>query len=317
MACYQRYTPLPDSYYYWVRGQYGFFKNTTNFDSKLSCYDSLLTYRFRSNITGRFTNPEFDVEIKTNSLGVRDDEASRLHPRIVVLGDSHGMGWGIEQEDRFSEVIEKGLHVKVLNTAITSYGTHRETKLLSQIDLDSCQLLIIQYCENDLDENRANLQKAQKSGTDAYGFKIAEKQNTINRTYFLFKGIFLSFRWLITTGFKNAFQFTPDAPGPSIVSSSTDKFTHANAFFPYLSRIRERYQGPIMVFDLGMYNYPIVQEFQAYEAAHPMDSTFFINVHPLLTRKDYFTIDDHINARGHSKIGKALVDIIQKKEWLK
>lgn len=319
MAHYQRYTPMAESYYYWVRGQYSFFKNTTNFDSDLSRYDTSLTYRFRPNITGRFTNPEFDVEIKTNSLGVRDDETSLQHPSIVVLGDSHGMGWGVEQENRFSEVIENRLHVKVLNTAITSYGTHRETKLLNLVDLDSCKLIIIQYCENDLEENKANLAKAQNLGIDSVAFSVAEKQNTINKTYFPFKGLFLGVRWLITTGVKSAFQPTnqPQASPPPVVDSQKTKLNHAEAFFPYLSRIRARYKGPIIVFDLGVYNYPIVEEFQAYQAIHPADDLYFINVHPLLTQRDYFTIDDHTNAHGHAKIGTALANFIQQKGWVK
>ncbi|WP_373512965.1 SGNH/GDSL hydrolase family protein [Persicitalea sp.] len=317
MAHYQRYTPLTDSYYYWVRGQYGYFKNTTNFDSNLSRYDSSLTYRFRPGITGRFTNPEFDVEIKTNSLGVRDDEASLQQPSIVVLGDSHAMGWGVEHQERFSGVLENRLHVKVLNTAITSYGTHRETKLLDQVDLDSCQLLIIQYCENDLEENKANLIEAQNIGMDNVAFKAAEKQNTINKTYFPFKGIFLALRWLITTGIKSAFQPASQASPSPVVAPQATNFDHAEAFFPYLSRVRERYEGPIIVFDLGVYNYPIVKEFQAYQALHPTDNIHFVNVHPLLTQREYFTIDDHINARGHAKIGKTLADFIQKMGWLK
>ncbi|GHB72059.1 hypothetical protein GCM10007390_27620 [Persicitalea jodogahamensis] len=316
MAHSQRYSPLPDGYYYWVRGQYGYFKSTTNFNSALSRYDTSLGYRFRPNITGRFTNPEFDVEVRTNSLGVRDDEASHEHPSIVVLGDSHGMGWGVEQPDRFSEVLENRLRTRVLNTAITSYGTHRETKLLNQVDLDSCKLLIIQYCDNDLAENVANLDMEQNIGIDSLEFRAAEKQNTINRTYFPFKGIFLSLRWLINSGMQSAAQPSAPASTPQVADTQATKFEHAKAFFPYLRRVRERYKGPIVVFDLGVYNFPIVKEFQDYQAIHPEEAIHFVNVHPLLTRADYFTIDDHINARGHAKIGAALADLIQEKGWL-
>ncbi|MEO6286291.1 MAG: hypothetical protein ABIN80_26130 [Dyadobacter sp.] len=84
MAHYQRYAPLSNDYYYWVRELYGSFRNTTNFNNDLSRYDSTFGYRFKPGITGRFTNPEFDVEIKTNSLGVRDDEASVQHPPIQL-----------------------------------------------------------------------------------------------------------------------------------------------------------------------------------------------------------------------------------------
>ncbi len=317
MAHYQRYTPLPESYYYWIRAEYSFFKSTTNFDSDLSRYDSSLTYRFRSNITGRFSNPEFDVEVKTNSLGVRDDETSLQHPSVVVLGDSHAMGWGVEQPDRFSEVLANRLHVKVLNTAITSYGTHRETKLLGQVNLDSCQLLIIQYCDNDLEENKVNLVEAQNLGMNEIAFKVAEKQNTINKTYFPFKGIFLGLRWLITTGIKSASQPIRKATRPQVVDPEATKFEHAEAFFPYMSRVRDQYKGPIVVIDLGVFNYPIVKEFRAYQAVHPADGIYFVNVHPLLTQQDYFTIDDHINTKGHAKIGEALANFIQKKNWIK
>lgn len=317
MVHYQRYTPLSEKYFFWMREQYGFFKSTTNFDAKLSRHDSIMGYKFQSGITGRFTNPEFNVEIKTNSLGVRDDEASLHDPSIVVLGDSHGMGWGVEQQERFSEVLEKQFDIKVLNTAITSYGTHRESKLLSQVDLDSCKLLIIQYCDNDLDENRVNYPNPQKSGIDARAFEVAGKQNTINKTYFPFKGIFLSLRSLIINGLKKSPPPAPAAPAKPVTNVPAVKQEHAEAFFPYLERIRAIYKGPIVVFDLGVYNYPIVKEFESYQATHPAQDTYFFNVHPLLGRPEYFTIDDHINARGHGKIGLALADYIQAKGWLK
>jgi hypothetical protein len=316
MAYFQRIAPLPESYFYWVREQYSFFKGTTNFDSGLSDFDPELGYRFRPGITGRFTNPEFNVEIKANSLGVRDDEASLTNPPIVVLGDSHGMGWGVEQSSRFSEVIEQQCHVKVLNTALTSYGTYRETKLLNLADLDSCRLLIIQYCENDLAENQANLPVPQKSGIDAISFQVAGKQNTINKSYFPFKGIFLSLRWLFT---KKASDEQPAANQASVLpvaSAPKAESAHAAAFFPYLAKIREVYKGPIIVFDLGMYNYPVVKEFEAYQAAHPASDVHFFNVHPLLSRRDYFTIDDHINSSGHGKIGNALAGYIKENKWL-
>jgi hypothetical protein len=227
------------------------------------------------------------------------------------------MGWGVEKEERFSEVMERRVHTDALNTCITSYGTYRETKLLDQVDLDSCQLLIIQYCENDVEENRVNLPVPQKSTTDGHGFEIAAKQNTINTTYFPFKGIFLGVRWLITSGLKSVFQPIPaDSARPVVTEPSAFRSEHAEAFFPYLFRIRRRYNGPILVFDLGIYNHPIVKEFKAYQALHPTANLHFVDVHPLLTREDYFTIDDHINARGHAKIGTALAELIHKKGWL-
>ncbi|MEO6286290.1 MAG: hypothetical protein ABIN80_26125 [Dyadobacter sp.] len=60
-----------------------------------------------------------------------------------------------------------------------------------------------------------------------------------------------------------------------------------------------------------------MKEFEAYQAIHPADRVYFVNVHALLSRSDYFTIDDHINAGGHAKIGAAMAELIQKNNWLK
>lgn len=312
---FQKFAPLPSDYFYWIREQYGEFKNTTNFNSELSRYDSLLTYRFKPNNEGRFSNLEFDIEIKTNSLGVRDDEASLIHPSIVVLGDSHAMGWGVEHDERLSEVIERQLQIKVLNTAITSYGTYREQELLGEVNLDSCKLLIIQYCDNDLAENQANLLTDQKPSINIQGFHMAERQNTINNTYFPFKGLFVIFRWAIHDYIPKAIP-TKAVPKPPFPNTQHPGFEHAKSFFPYLKRIRKHYQRPILVFDLGVYNTPIVNEFQAYQNNHPTPNVHFMNVHPLLDQKYYFTIDDHINARGHRKIGETLSGLIREKGWL-
>lgn len=75
------------------------------------------------------------------------------NPKIVVLGDSHAMGWGVKQEEAFVELLEKSTCKKVLNTPISTYGTAREFKLLQQVNT-SLQYIIVQYCDNDYEENQ-------------------------------------------------------------------------------------------------------------------------------------------------------------------
>jgi len=43
---------------------------------------------------------EFTNEVRVNHLGVRDDEASLVAPDVIVIGDSHAMGWGVDQGAR-------------------------------------------------------------------------------------------------------------------------------------------------------------------------------------------------------------------------
>ena len=101
----------------------------------------------------RFRNREFDTPLRVNSAGVRDDEASLQAPEVIVLGDSFAMGWGVQQDESFPEVLEQRLGRKVLNTGVPSYGTVREMLLLDRIDTSRLSCLVIQYDDNDNEEN--------------------------------------------------------------------------------------------------------------------------------------------------------------------
>ena len=117
-------------------------------------YDKRLGYTLKPG-SCQFKNREFDTVFDINTLGVRDDEASLEAPRIVVAGDSYAMGWGVEQDQTFAQIVEEKTGKKVLNTGISSYGTTREMTLLKKVDTSRMEYLIIQYADNDYWENRA------------------------------------------------------------------------------------------------------------------------------------------------------------------
>jgi lysophospholipase L1-like esterase len=75
------------------------------------------------------------VDVETNSRGLRDREFSydRLpgKQRIVMLGDSLTLGWGVPIENTFSKRIEKmydenGIQTEVINTGVGNYNTVQE-----------------------------------------------------------------------------------------------------------------------------------------------------------------------------------------------
>ena len=115
-------------------------------------YDEALSYILRPG-TCEFANREFNVHVQINSAGLRDDEKSLLAPNVIILGDSHAMGWGVEAHETFAQLIEQRSHLNVLNAGISSYGTAREVKLLERLDTQSLDWLIIQYAANDAGEN--------------------------------------------------------------------------------------------------------------------------------------------------------------------
>ena len=117
-------------------------------------YDARVTYRLKRGHC-RFDAREFDgIDLTINRLGVRDDEASLLSPDVIVAGDSFAMGWGVPQHETFAQLIEQKTGLRVLNAAVSSYGTVREMAILEDVDKSKLQYLIIQYCDNDYRENK-------------------------------------------------------------------------------------------------------------------------------------------------------------------
>jgi hypothetical protein len=102
----------------------------------------------------RYSEIEFTNEYRVNSLGVRDEEKALTAPDIIFLGDSFTVGWGVNHEETFAYLLGKKTKLKTLNTAIPSYGTVREMLMLRKVDRSALKCLILQYCDDDYDENR-------------------------------------------------------------------------------------------------------------------------------------------------------------------
>jgi hypothetical protein len=119
-----------------------------------ACYDPQLTYTLKPGRC-RFRGRYFDTWIEVNRLGTRDDDSSLIGPELIVIGDSESMGWGVQQQELYSEILESEFGRKVLNLAVSSYGTVRELKMLARADTSQLQILIVQYSNNDLWENIA------------------------------------------------------------------------------------------------------------------------------------------------------------------
>jgi len=109
-----------------------------------------------------FSDYEFSTKYTINSLGVRDIEEALNFPQIVVVGDSYAMGWGVEQDETFAKIIEAKTGRTVLNCSCSSYGTAREMMLLKRVKRDRMKYLIIQYCNNDYEENLSFLNSGNK-----------------------------------------------------------------------------------------------------------------------------------------------------------
>jgi hypothetical protein len=105
--------------------------------------DERLDHRLRPNCEGLVKTEDFEFKVSSNALGLRerevDVEKEKGKYRVLMLGDSFAMGWGVEQENRFSEVATKLLkqgkegekdRVEMINAGINSYSSVLELEYL-------------------------------------------------------------------------------------------------------------------------------------------------------------------------------------------
>ena len=66
-------------------------------------------------------------QISTNSEGLRSfPKADQTKPTVLVLGDSFAFGQGVDQPERFDELLAAKYQAHALNTGVMGYGTDQE-----------------------------------------------------------------------------------------------------------------------------------------------------------------------------------------------
>lgn len=115
-----------------------------------------LGFRMAPGISLRMQEVEYDVEVATNSLGLRDDEPGpKAAPRVLLLGDSFAMGYGVERGETFADRLEAGLGIEVVNAGTGGYEIVQQPRVLAQLGprLEPDLVLYALYLGNDLAQN--------------------------------------------------------------------------------------------------------------------------------------------------------------------
>ncbi len=91
--------------------------------------DSLLSYRYASNLDTNLVTIDYRIDIKTNRFGFRDGQWNfdTTQTNLLVLGNSFSAGFGVDNEERWSSLLDIKLSAlespaTVYNAAISGYS---------------------------------------------------------------------------------------------------------------------------------------------------------------------------------------------------
>jgi hypothetical protein len=278
-------------------------------DPECAVYDAELTYRLRPG-RFRFAAREFDNAYAVSSVGVRCDARALERPQVIVLGDSHTAGWGVEQNETFVHGLAQRTGLRVLGAAVPSYGTVRELRLLARLDTSALEVLVVQYCENDYRENESWVEGGGHLSIRSRATMESMSATHLAATRYFFgrhvQGLFDALR-----------RSTDDTTGlPGYLGE--DHEDDARLFVDVLAGSSvDLGDVRIVVLQLNGNNgndRPFLDRLEAERAREglpePVRELVTVDVSEVLTPEDYYLLDSHMRPSGHAKVAELLADAV-------
>lgn len=307
--------PIPGWLLNLARWAYMDQRNILQYDPRCATYDPELTYTLRPGGCV-FANDEYSTTIAVNRLGVRDDDASLEAPEIIVLGDSFAMGWGVAQDETFPQLLEARTGLRVLNAAVSSYGTARELTMLGRLDTSRLRLLVIQYCrDNDAGENQAAVDAGGHLPISARADYEKYLAEPVEPDYWFGKHLHRLFRKHVRPDARLAEKLAANAEAAE--QERPDAATEARLFLELLARAPvDLSHVPIVVMDVDGWGHMNDEFLDAVDALLVSDPSLRSGrelrtlrlLRPLKSRRHFYRLDDHLNAAGHRIVADALVE---------
>jgi len=242
-----------------------------------------------------FNNAEFSTMLNFAADG-RFTGTKPAGTGIAVLGDSHAMGWGVQDEETFSAELQRLSRRPVYNLAVSSYGTVREVHRLEKSGLlDKIDTVVIQYCENDIEENRRNRIAGIDENRNQFENIAGRRENRSSLVKMLWK----------------AYSHSFSAPFRSLRTSKTVK--PAEDFSPHyapLTAVLEKHgrlkDKRVLVFYVNAHGRP----FKSFPVGKDRQLPNIEFVETGLDSSDFYRLDDHLTPAGHRKLAGKLHETI-------
>ena len=240
-----------------------------------------------------FNNIEFETKLSFDDYGRYSNHPINYDKNaIVVLGDSHAMGWGVNDQDTFSAILEKKINRPVYNLAVAGYGTPRELIRLENSNLiDEVDTIIIQYCYNDYGENKDFIINTKDQAKEKFNIVGNSKPMSF------WKKLRKSFRYSLTI------------PIDIITNKNQlmDFNNHQDLFESKLLKSNILKDKKIIIFyvngyDMKFFNFP-------HGKSKNFKNLYYYDLD--IGEKYTFRIDGHLNNIGHNFIAEELYKILK------
>lgn len=242
-----------------------------------------------------FKNVEFSTELNFDHKG-RITKNSLIENKngIAIIGDSHAMGWGVNDDETFAALLEKKLNKKIYNLAVSGFATKRELERLKISNLlEKVDIVIIQYSNNDYHENLSSINKINSIDDNKKKFSqlVSAEMSFFER---LRKGIRYSFVIPLHL-IKNKKNYL-------------DWYQHEESFYAIIKEYNFLNKKELIV----IYSNGMDQNFKNFpnRISAKFSNLKYINIP--YSKDDFFLVDGHLNIKGHKKIADILYKLINK-----
>jgi lysophospholipase L1-like esterase len=281
-------------------------------------------WHYASKVKQRTSNPKlpflhapnrsgffYGAEIQTDSVGFRDRDypVARVpgKRRIMLLGDSFTLGWGVPFDSMFSKQLEKllnqnGQPTEVINTGVGNTNTVMELEQFKEIGLRfKPDMVILMYFINDA-EPTPPVVGALKTAIITHSYLIAFLSDQMIK---LTPRVNQSYDWRA----YYSGLFKPGRPGMEASRQAIDELAllcKHNGIKLVIANIPELRE---------LKNYPFPEATEFVRSAAESNDVPFVDLLPALVSEDPATLwvtkaDPHANAKANGIIGRALFDAV-------
>lgn len=258
----------------------------------------------------RFSNVEFATRMNFVEPGVRfssqvswtDGTGQSGKPRVLVMGDSYAMGWGVEDGETFASVLAAEYGFPTINLSVSSFGTARELLHLHKLALlTPGDVLVIQYFDNDFRENVEFVARGKLGPYEERDFARLVAYEAASQDTLAIAGLALRLSLVdAATWIRSLLGGSGDQ------ADNVGRMTPEDAFLRVYDRFPAIHGHPIILMPVSA----VGTQRQHFMDHRELDRRNIRLLELRLSASEYFNIDLHFNAKGHAAIAKLLAEVI-------